>query len=81
MSRGETREIFRLLGIVAPAHDGIVHDRVLNIDNHAGGGIDCGDLFNRKHALEEVTALSAVFFGNLDAHQTQLEEFLQQAAC
>ena len=79
MSVGKPRKIFRLLIIGAPAQDGIVDDRVLDIDDDAGGRIDRGDLLDGQNALEEIAALSAVFFGDLDAHEAELEELAEQA--
>ena len=78
MSRASLRQIAALLLLVAPAHEGVVGEGVLHVDDHGRRGVHRGQLFHRQHALEEVAALAAVFFGDFDAHQAELEQFLQQ---
>ena len=49
----EPRQILALLLLVGPAHDGIVHQRVLHVDENAERRVDPRDLLDRKHRHEE----------------------------
>jgi hypothetical protein len=63
-----------LLRGVGPAQNGVVDDGVLHVHDHAGRRIHRGQFLHRQNALEEAAAAAAVLFGDLDAHQAQLEE-------
>ena len=39
------------------------------------GGICLADLFEGQHIGQRIHARAAIFFGNLDAHETQLAHF------
>ncbi len=63
-----------LLGLGAPAEEGVDGEGVLHVDEDADGGIDGGDLFDGEDGAEEGAAYAAVFFGDFDAHEAELEK-------
>jgi hypothetical protein len=58
----------------AVSRDRVVEERVLNVDEHADGGIGARKLFDREARLKERPARAAVRLGNVDSHQTHLEQ-------
>ena len=72
------RQVALLLLVGGPAHQRVVHQRVLHIDDHAHRGIDARQLLHRKDGFEECSAAAAVLLRDLDAHQSQFEEVLDQ---
>ena len=60
------------------ADQDVVGDGVLHVDDDGGGRVHFGQCFHREHGLEEIAALAAVFLGDLDAHQAELEHFVEQ---
>ena len=71
----ETRQVFRLERIAAVPRDGIVHERVLYVDQDGGGRVDLADLFDGERDHEQRSGRAAVLLGDLDAHQPHLEVF------
>ena len=71
------QEAFLLL-LGGPTQQRIVHQRVLDVDDHAGRRVHSGQLFDGKYRLEELGSASAILLGNLDAHQTELEELVDE---
>src|SRR3546814_14944109 len=57
-----------------PLEEECVHERVLHIDEDRGRRVDGGELFDREYRHEETTAGASECFGNLDPHETELEE-------
>ena len=77
VSRRELRQVAALLILVAPADDDVVRDGVLHVDDDGCRGIDACQRLHRQHGLEEIAALAAKFFGNLDSHEAELEHLAQ----
>ena len=77
--RSHARQVALPLFFVAPADEGVVDQRVLHIDDDAGGRIDARHFFDRENGLEELRAAAAVLFGDFDSHQSELKEFLDEA--
>ena len=75
---GHLRQVTLLLLVVAPAQQGVVDQRVLHVDDHAGGGVDARQLLDGQDRFEELGAASAVLLGDFDAHQSELEEIVNQ---
>ena len=75
---GHLRQVALLLLVGAPAQQGIVDQRVLHVDDHAGRGVHARQFFHRQDRLEELGAASAVLLGNLNAHQAKLEEIMDE---
>ncbi len=49
-------------------------ERVLHVDEHADRRIDARQLLDREHGVEEAAAGAAVGFGDLDAHDAEVEQ-------
>ncbi len=75
---GEHRQILRLLIVGAPAHERVVDERVLDVDEHAARSIDVRELFDDEHGVEERRSGAAPLFRDFDAHDAELEEALDQ---
>ena len=61
-----------------PTQQGIDAKRVLHVDQNAHRWIDCGDLFHGKNGLEKSSPGTTVFDGDLNAHETEIEELRNQ---
>ena len=67
------------LGVgVAIPHDRSVDQGVVDIDHDADARVDAGQLLDRHDGRGEVHAGTAVLLGNLNAHETLLEELFHQ---
>ena len=75
---GHARQVALLLLLVAPAQQGVVDQRVLHVHDDAGGGVHPRHLLDRQDRLEKLAAAAAILLGNLDAHQAELEELVNQ---
>ena len=53
-------------------------ERVLNVDEHANGGIDARQCLDRQHGMKEARAGAAERLGDLDAHDAEVEELVDQ---
>ena len=51
----------------------------MHVHQHGDGGVDGGNCLNGQHRVKETAARSAHLLGNLNAHQAQIEELLDQA--
>ena len=67
-----------LLFFIAPAQQRVVDQRVLHVDDDAGGSVHARQFLDRQNRFEELGAASAVLLGNLDAHQAELEEIVDE---
>ena len=72
------RQVALFLFVAAPAQQRVVDQRVLHVDDDAGGGVDARQFLDRQDRFEEFRAASAVLLGNLNAHQAELEEIVDQ---
>ncbi len=77
----QLRQIAPLLVVSAPANDHVVGDGVLDVDDDRRRGIHRRQRLHRQHGLEEAAALAAEFFGNLDAHQSQVRTSRAAGLC
>src|SRR5262249_32546484 len=68
------RQILRLLIVVAPPEERVVHQRVLDVHEYTAGGIDVGELFDDEDRVEERRAGASPAVGDLDTHDPELEE-------
>jgi hypothetical protein len=50
----------------------------LNVDDDAGGGIHAREFFHGEDRFEKLGAASAVLLGDFDAHQAELEKFVEE---
>ena len=64
----------------APAHQRVGHERVLHVDEDADGGIDPRQRLHREDGVEERCAGAALGLGNLDRHDPQVEELVDELA-
>src|SRR5205807_1771182 len=63
----------------ADASAGVVVDQgVLHVDNDPGRGVGAGKFLDREDGFEEFTAATTILLGNLNSHQAQVEELLNQ---
>ena len=63
-----------LLGLGTPAAQGIHDQRVVHVHKDSDGRIDGGDGFDGQHRVEEAAVRAFQGFGDLDAHEAELEE-------
>ncbi len=75
---GHFRKIAFFLLFATPSQQGIVDQRVLHIDDDAGGGVHTGQFLDSQNCLEELGSASTVLLGDFDAHQSELEEIVDQ---
>ena len=73
---GQARQPLALDVGRAVAHDGGVDQRIVHVAHDTDRWIHPRQLFNRYDRRCKVHACAAVLLGNLDAHQTLLEELL-----
>ena len=78
--RSQTGEVARLLLRVAPAQEGVVHERVLHVDEHGDGRIHPRQRLHGEDGHEEGGARAAVGLGDLDAHHAELEQGVDERA-
>ena len=64
--------------VVAPAHHGVDDERVLDVDQHADRWIDPRQRFDREDRVEERGAGAAKALRNLDAHDAEREELVDE---
>src|SRR6185436_16909430 len=64
--------------VAAPAQEGVDHERVLHVDQHANRRIDARDRFHREHRMKEAGAAAAVALGDLDAHDAEIEQLADE---
>ena len=76
----ELRQVLRFLVVGAPAQQRVDDQGVLHVDEHADRRVDRGQGFDGQHSVEEAGAGSAMRLGNLDAHDAQLEEPVDEGA-
>jgi hypothetical protein len=67
-----------LLLLGAPAKQRIDHERVLDVREHGHGRVDPAELLDHEHRGEEVGPRAAVDLRDLDAHDPELEELLDE---
>src|SRR5213593_4150082 len=75
----QLRKVLASLVARCPTHNGIVYQRVLHIDEHAEGRVDTGNFLNCKNRHEKAARTAAEFFGNVNSHQAELEQFRNNA--
>src|SRR5205085_277576 len=73
---GEAREVLPFLLGVAPAYDGVIDERVLHVHQYADRWVNAREFFDADDCGEERSARTAVLFRSLDAHQSEVEELL-----
>ena len=66
--------------VAAVRADRIVDERVLDVHQNRGGGIDLADLLDADRDHHQRTAGAAVFLGDFDPHEAHLEELVDQRA-
>src|SRR2546423_1898814 len=76
--RGEARKVLPFLLGVAPAYDGVIDESVLHIHQHADRRVDAREFLDADDCGEEGSARAAVLFRRLDAHQSEVEELLDE---
>jgi hypothetical protein len=54
---------------VAPAQQGVVDQRVLHVDDDAGGRVHARQFFDGQDRFEELGSAAAVLLWDFDAHQ------------
>ena len=65
-------QIFLLLGFVAVEENGIAAQGAVCGNDNGSGAADLCQLFHAHDVCQRIAALSAVFLGNRDAHETVL---------
>src|SRR5262249_37262134 len=63
---------------VAPAQQGVIHKGILHINDDASGSVDPRHLLYGQNGLEELAPAASVLLGNLDAHQAEMKEVMDQ---
>ncbi len=56
-----------------------MHERVLDVDQHADRRVDARERLDGEHRVEEARAAAAVGVRDLDAHHAEVEELGEQA--
>ena len=77
MSRTRRVRIFLLLLLRSPSLEGVVHQRVLNVNHHARRSVHAREFLDGKNRQEKRASAAAVGFGNFNPHETLREEFFQ----
>ena len=77
--RRQLRQVTLLLIFISPAQNRIRHQRVLHVDDYAGGSVGPRTFFDGQDRFKKLAARSAVLLGNLYAHQPELKELVDQA--
>ena len=75
---GHLRQVALFLFGIAPAQQGVVDQRILHVDDDAGGGVDARQFLDREDGFEKLCAAAAVLLGDFDAHEAELEEFVDE---
>jgi hypothetical protein len=73
---GELGQVLFLDGLGAPFEDGCVDERVVHVAHDADAGVDARELLDGDDGAGEVHPRAAVLLGDLDAHQSLLEQLL-----
>ena len=75
---GHLRQIAFLLFFAAPAQQRVIDQGILHVDDHAGGSVHARQFFHCQDRLKELGSASPVLFGNLNSHQSELEEIVDE---
>ena len=76
--RRQFRQVALFLLFVAPAQQGVVDQRVLHVHHNAGGGVHARQFLDGENGFEECSGAATELLGNLDTHQAELEELVNQ---
>ena len=71
-------QITLLLLFTGPAQQSVVDQRILNVNHDPGRGVHPGKFFDSQNGLKEGASSAAILLRNLDSHQAELEELLDQ---
>ena len=77
---GQLREESPFDVVRAPPEQRVDNERVLHIHQNGDGRVHTGELFDRHHRQEEVRARATVAFRNLDGHDPQGEQLIDERA-
>ncbi len=71
-------KIAAFLFIGRPAQQRVIDQRVLHVNNHAGGSIHARNFFHGQDRLKKPSSSAAVLLRNFYPHQPKLEELIDQ---
>ena len=77
--RGQARQPLVFLGVGGPAAQRVIHQRVVHVDEDGNCRIDGGDGLNGEYSVKEAARRAAHGLRDLDAHDAQLKELLNEA--
>src|ERR1017187_4920239 len=77
--RRQPRQVTLLLVFIGPAQNRIPEQRVLHVHDYSGGSVGPRQFFDGQDRLKKLAARSTVLLRNLDAHQAELKELVDQA--
>ena len=75
---GQLRQVALLDVLAAPAEQRVDDQRVLHVDEHADRRVDPRQRLDRQHRVEEAGAGAAVALGDLDAHDAEVEQLVDE---
>ena len=79
--RGQLRQVALLLVGAAPAERAaLMHERVLHVDEDADRGVDARQRLDAEHRVEERAPRATEPLGDLDAHDAEVEQLVDQRA-
>ena len=77
-ARRQPRQVAPLDLVAAPAQQRVDDERVLHVDEDADRRVDARQLLDGEHRVEERAAGAAVALGDLDAHDAELEQLVDE---
>ena len=78
--RRQLRQVAPLDVVAAPAQQRVDDERVLHVDEHADRRVDARQRLDRQDGMEERRAAAAVALGDLDAHDAEVEQLVDERA-
>ena len=78
MLEASSRKVGRLLRVARPAVERIDDERVLDVDEDADRRVDPRQRLDGEHGVKERRAGAAVGLGNLDAHDAEVEQLVDE---
>src|ERR1051326_9169705 len=75
----QTGEILSFLTIVCPAHDCVIHKRILDVNEHAKRCIDSRYFLNSQNRHKETTGAPAKFLRNMNSHKSKIKQLRNNA--
>ena len=79
-ARREARQVAALQIVAAPAKQRVDDERVLDVDEHANRRVDARQRLDGEHGVKEAGAAAAQVFRDLDPHDAEPEQLVDERA-